>query len=138
MERKKENNSFEYSQTLKNHKANVTSLIQLRDGTFASSSADHTIIIWKEIKNENNNFIEYEMAYTVTDYPHGIYKLIQLEDNRLCGTSLIIKLSFGEIGQSFINSMENILFKFGLNYILKIKIYLSNNLVFILFDIKFI
>ena len=27
------------------------------------------------------------MAYTVTDYPHGIYKLIQLEDNRLCGTS---------------------------------------------------
>lgn len=51
---------------------------------------------------------------------------------------LIIKLSFGEIGQSFINSMENILFKFGLNYILKIKIYLSNNLVFILFDIKFI
>ena len=73
---KKENNSFEYSQTLKNHKANVTSLIQLRDGTFASSSADHTIIIWKEIKNENNNFIEYEMAYTVTDYPHGIYKLI--------------------------------------------------------------
>ena len=87
MERKKENNSFEYSQTLKNHKVNVTSLIQLRDGTFASSSADHTIIIWKEIKNENNNFIEYEMVYTVTDYPHGIYKLIQLEDNRLCGTS---------------------------------------------------
>ena len=43
-------NSYIYSQSLKGHNGDITCIIQLRDGNFASSSADHTIKIWKEKK----------------------------------------------------------------------------------------
>ena len=82
-----ENNYYFYSQTLKGHNGNVNSVIQLRDGNFASSSADHTVKIWKVKKQENEEIFQYEMAYNLADYQHGIYKLIQLEDDRLCATS---------------------------------------------------
>ena len=29
----------------------------------------------------------YEMAYDLREFQHGIYNLIQLEDDRLCATS---------------------------------------------------
>ena len=68
-------------------------MIQLRDGNFASSSSDHTVKIWKPIKkekkenNENKEYFWYEMAYDLREYQHGIHKLIQLKDDRLCATS---------------------------------------------------
>jgi WD40 repeat protein len=86
-------NLYIYSQTLKGHKGDVTSLIQLRDGNFASSSADHTIKIWKDKKVENCDYISYEMAYNI-EYPHGIYKIIQLEDDRICATSSTFQILF--------------------------------------------
>ena len=81
-----ENEKYTCSQILKNHKASLTCIIQLRDGNFASSSIDRTVKIWKPVKNENNIYI-YELLYDLTDYIHGIHNLIQLKDDRLCGTS---------------------------------------------------
>lgn len=88
------NEPYVYSQTLKGHSGNITSIIQLRDGNFASSSVDHTVKIWKEVKKEDNNYFTYEMAYDLTDYTHGIYKLIQLEDDRLCATTSTNQIVF--------------------------------------------
>jgi WD40 repeat protein len=82
-----ENNYYFYNQTLKGHNGNISSVIQLRDGNFASSSADHTIKIWKLKKQENEEIFMYEMAYDLREFQHGIYNLIQLEDDRLCATS---------------------------------------------------
>ena len=91
--RSDKDNSYIYSQTLKGHNGNITCLIQLRDGNFASSSIDHTIKIWKEKKVENCDYFSYEMAYNL-EYPHGIYKLIQLEDDRICATSSTFQILF--------------------------------------------
>ena len=91
--RSDKDNSYNYSQTLKGHNGNITCLIQLRDGNFASSSIDHTKKIWKEKKVENYDYFSYEMAYNL-EYPHGIYKLIQLEDDRICGTSSTFQILF--------------------------------------------
>jgi WD40 repeat protein len=82
-----ENSYYFYNQTLKGHNGNISSVIQLRDGSFASSSADHTIKIWKLKKQENEEIFMYEMAYDLREFQHGIYNLIQLEDDRLCATS---------------------------------------------------
>ena len=89
-----ENNSYVYSQTLKGHTGNITSLLQLRDGNFASSSADHTVKIWKGIKKDDKNNFTFEMAYDLREYQHGIYKLIQLVDDRLCATSSTNQIVF--------------------------------------------
>ena len=91
--RSEKDNSYVYSQTLKGHNGNITCLIQLRDGNFASSSNDHTIKIWKEKKVENCDYVTYEMAYNL-EYPHGIYKLIQLEDDRICAASSTFQILF--------------------------------------------
>ena len=34
------------------------------------------------------------MAYDIRDFAHGIYKLIQLEDDRLCATSSTNQIVF--------------------------------------------
>ena len=81
-----ENEKYICSQILKDHKASLTCIIQLRDGNFASSSYDRTVKIWKPVKNENNIYM-YTLLYDLTDYNHGIHMLIQLKDDRLCGTS---------------------------------------------------
>ena len=91
--RSEKDHSYVYSQTLKGHNGNITCLIQLRDGNFASSSNDHTIKIWKEKKVENCDYVNYEMEYNI-DYPHGIYKLIQLEDDRICAASSTFQILF--------------------------------------------
>jgi len=83
---RQENENYICSQILKNHKASLTCIIQLRDGNFASSSIDRTVKIWKPIENENKIFM-YSLLYDLTDYIHGIHMLIQLKDDRLCGTS---------------------------------------------------
>ena len=82
-----EDNKYLYSETLKGHTADINSVIQLRDGNFASSSSDHTVKIWKPSKKEGKDYFNYEMAYDLREYQHGIHKLIQLKDDRLCATS---------------------------------------------------
>ena len=86
-------NSYIYSQSLKGHNGDITCIIQLRDGNFASSSADHTIKIWKEKKAKDLDYISYELAYNI-EYPHGIYKMIQLEDDRICAASSTFQILF--------------------------------------------
>lgn len=83
-----ENEKYICSQILKNHKGSLTSIIQLRDGNFASSSIDHTVKIWKPVKDEKDFHQDvYTLLYDLTDYTHGIHMLIQLKDDRLCATS---------------------------------------------------
>ena len=89
-----EDNYYFYHETLKGHIGNITCIIQLRDTNFASSSVDHTIKIWKGKKEEKDKTFNYEMAYDIRDFSHGIYKLIQLEDDRLCGTSSTNQIVF--------------------------------------------
>ena len=80
-----EKEKYIHSQTLKEHKGNLTCIIQLRNGNFASSSYDHTIKIWKpKLEKEIE---KYELFYDITEYIHGIHKIIQLKDDRLCCTS---------------------------------------------------
>jgi WD40 repeat protein len=81
-----ENEKYICSQILKDHKASLTCIIQLRDGNFASSSYDRTVKIWKPVKNENKIYM-YTLLNNLTDYTHGIHMIIQLKDDRLCGTS---------------------------------------------------
>ena len=85
-----ENNKYICSQILKNHDSGINSIIQLRDGTFASSSIDRTVKIWKPkntLSNENIEYEKYELIYDLRQYDHGIHKLIQLKDDRLCATT---------------------------------------------------
>ena len=85
------NNKYICSQILKNHEHGINSIIQLRDGNFASSSIDRTVKIWKpKIENEDNintRYESYELIYDLRQYDHGIHKLIQLKDDRLCATT---------------------------------------------------
>ena len=85
------NNKYIWSQTLKKHDSSINSIIQLRDGNFASSSTDRTVKIWKpKTENEgdiNNKYKKYELIYDLRQYDHGIHKLIQLKDDRLCATT---------------------------------------------------
>ena len=82
-----ENDKYICSQLLKNHLYGINSIIQLRDGNFASSSYDRTVKIWKPKINEKDKYEEYELCYDLRQYDHGIHKLIQLKDDRLCATT---------------------------------------------------
>ena len=75
------------------HKADINSLILLRSGNFASSSKDRTIKIWsinKPIKDK----VEYITIEELTHYGHGLYKLIQLKDDRLVSSATDNNLVF--------------------------------------------
>ena len=77
---------FFYVQTLKGHLSDVNSLIELKDGRVASSSKDRTIRIWKSfIKEDKNNqkIIQFQIDEVLSEYKHGIYGIIQLNDGRL-------------------------------------------------------
>ena len=84
------NDKYICSQILKNHDSGINSIIQLRDGNFASSSYDRTVKIWRpktEKINEKEEYQKYELCYDLRQYDHGIHKLIQLKDDRLCATT---------------------------------------------------
>jgi WD40 repeat protein len=92
-----ENNKYIFSQKLKDHKSSITSIIQLRDGNFASSSYDRSVKIWRgkeEKLNENITYQKFELIYDLKQYDHGIHKLIQLKDDRLCATTSKNQLIF--------------------------------------------
>ena len=75
---------FEIAQTILNaHDADVNSIIMLRDGGIASASKDRTIKIWRINKPIIDNKIEYALNMELNHYGHGLYKLIQLADDRL-------------------------------------------------------
>lgn len=71
------------------HHADVNCIILLRDGRMASSSTDRTIKIWgvNNYKERNNCKVEFILEETLMEYKHGLYKMIQLEDDRIVANS---------------------------------------------------
>ena len=71
------------------HHADVNCLLLLRDGRMASSSIDRTIKIWgvNNYKNRNNNKVEFVLEQILNEYKHGLYKMIQLEDDSIVANS---------------------------------------------------
>lgn len=84
---------YKISQELLGHEADVNSIIELRDGKIASSSKDRTIKIWKMRKNTDNRIV-YSLCEKLAHYGHGLYKMIQLNDDRLCTTASDDKIVF--------------------------------------------
>ena len=83
-------NGFDIAQTLAvAHHADVNCLILLRDGRMASSSKDRTIKIWgiNKSKIKLNEKVEYTLQQTLNEYKHGLYKMIQLEDDSIVASS---------------------------------------------------
>ena len=81
---------FFYVQTLHGHLSDINSLIELKDGRVASSSKDRTIRIWKSfVKEDKNNqkVINFQIDEILSEYKHGIYGIIQLNDGRIVSSS---------------------------------------------------
>ena len=79
---------YALSQVLFNaHQGDVNSIILLRDGNFASSSKDRTIKIWKRYKKKIDTNINFILHQTLNEYNHGLYKLVQLEDDRIVSST---------------------------------------------------
>ena len=74
-------NGYTKFQVLSGHKADVNDILQLNDGRIVSSSRDRNLIIWKEIKN--NEEIKYTKDEVLSEYPHGMFLLTQLRDGRI-------------------------------------------------------
>ena len=83
-------NGYFYVQTLSGHLSDINDLILLKDGRVASSSKDRTIRIWKSfIKEEKNNqkVMQFQIDEILSEFKHGIYGIIQLNDGRLFSSS---------------------------------------------------
>lgn len=85
---KPDGNKFSKAQIIKKaHESDINSIILLRDGRFASASRDRTIKIWS-ISHENiDNKIEYVLSQNLNQFNHGLYKMIQLDDDKIVSTS---------------------------------------------------
>jgi WD40 repeat protein len=84
------NTGFDIGQVINDaHLANVNCLILLRDGRMASSSTDRTIKIWgiNKFKIKSNNKVEFVLQQVLKEYKHGLYKMIQLEDDSIVASS---------------------------------------------------
>lgn len=100
---KPSNNKFEKGQIILNaHAADINSIIMLRDGRIASASKDRTIKIWSINKPIINNQIEYSLNQELNHYGHGLYKLIQLLDDRLVVTATDNNIVFMKNSQGII------------------------------------
>lgn len=84
---------FILSQILNKHESAVNSVLQLRDGNITSASQDHSIVVWKLDSNRN----QYKIHYSITDYHHGLFFLIELKDGRLCASCSHNNLIFWRI-----------------------------------------
>ena len=94
-------NKYELIQTIFNaHGADVNSIILLRDGKIASSSRDRTLKIWEISKPINDNKINIVITQELNHYGHGLYKLVQLIDDRLVVSSTDNNLVFWRNGDS--------------------------------------
>ena len=95
------NNKYNLIQTIFNaHGAEVNSIILLRNGKIASASRDRTVKIWEISKPINNNKINIVINQELNHYGHGLYKLIQLKDDRLVVSSTDNNLVFWRNGDS--------------------------------------
>ena len=84
---KPDGNKYILSQTILDaHEGDVNSIILLRDGGFASASKDRTIRIWKIDKYNTDNKINFIITQ-ILEYKHGIYKMIQLDDDRIVSST---------------------------------------------------
>jgi WD40 repeat protein len=78
-----EGDSFILCQTVKNaHNTDVSSLLLLRNGNIASASKDRTVKIWS-IVNPSEGVIQVISKQKLDHYGHGLFKIIQLNDDRL-------------------------------------------------------
>ena len=90
-------NKYAISQIIPNaHEGDVNSIILLRDGRFASSSKDRTIKIWEISHKKVDNKIKFVLNQHLKDFKHGLYKMVQLEDDRIVATSSDNYLVFWE------------------------------------------
>ena len=81
---------FFYVQTLHGHQSDINGLIELKDGRVASSSKDRTIRIWKSYLNDDKNnqkIINFKIDEILSEFKHGIYGIIQLNDGRIFSSS---------------------------------------------------
>ena len=88
---------FELEQVIiEAHQHDVNYIILLRDGRIASSSKDHTIKIWALNKYQKriDSKIEFVVQQTLNEYNHGLYKMIQLEDDTIVANSSDNRLVF--------------------------------------------
>lgn len=88
-------NKYDLSQVIiEAHEGDINSIILLRDGRIASSSKDRTIKIWESDKTKIDNKIKFVLNQSLNDYKHGLYKLIQLVDDRIVSTTSDNQLIF--------------------------------------------
>ena len=68
----------------------------LRDGRMASSSKDHSIKIWGVNKHKKriDSKVEFIIEQCLKQYDHGLYNMIQLEDDSIVATSSDNRLVF--------------------------------------------
>ena len=84
---KPDGKKYNLSQTISDaHDGDINSILLLRDGSFASSSKDRTIKIWKVDKYNLDHKIRFILNQYL-DYKHGLYKMIQLDDDRIVSTT---------------------------------------------------
>ena len=96
-------NKYSLSQVIINaHQGDVNCVILLRDGRFASSSRDRTIKIWKIDRRRTDNKIKFVLNENLDEYKHGLYNLIQLDDDRIVSTSSDNYLIFWKNERCFI------------------------------------
>ena len=81
--RKSKTEEPEFFLVLRGHESDVNCIIQFDNDRIASGTKDRTIRIWKIDNVEENVKKFYTMEEVLTDYPHGIYCLIQLKDRCL-------------------------------------------------------
>lgn len=85
---KPDGEKYNLSQIIINaHQGDVNCVILLRDGRFASSSRDRTIKIWKIDRRRSDNKIKFVLNENLDEFKHGLYNLIQLDDDRIVSTS---------------------------------------------------
>lgn len=87
---KPKNEEFDIEQIIYDaHHADIMCIILLRDGRIASSSRDRSIKIWgiNKYKTNLNQKIEFFLQQTLSEYKHGLYKMIQLEDDSIVTVS---------------------------------------------------
>lgn len=94
---KPQDDNYILEQTIINaHNSDINSIIMLRNGNLASSSKDRTVKIWgyTKIENDDNYIIKYVLREDLNHYGHGLYKLIQINDDRLVVTATDNNLIF--------------------------------------------
>ena len=80
---KPEGDSFILGLTMYNaHNTDISSITLLRDGKMATASRDRSIRIWSIISPLNGK-IQVIQLHKLDHYGHGLFKLVQLTDDRL-------------------------------------------------------